>query len=134
MSSSEQRKVIFTEQDILDARRLLAVLDERSRRKAAGRLEGPAQIADQLLSPADERADGENDQGVSTFDRRPQLTATRGEGEVGSGLGSWRGSGPVETREGDVAMRPPAQPSAGSYSNGFTIEAEARNAHSGKSD
>lgn len=41
---NEQRKVIFTEQDILDARRLLAVLDERSKRKAAGRLEGPARI------------------------------------------------------------------------------------------
>ena len=46
--SNEQRKVIFTEQDILDAQRLLRVLVERSERnKASGSLKAPEQIAEE---------------------------------------------------------------------------------------
>ena len=46
MSSSERRKGFWTDQDILDAHRLLRVLDERSKQKAAERLQASAQIAE----------------------------------------------------------------------------------------
>jgi len=76
----------WTEEDFRDAARLLAVLEQRSKNRRAGRL-GPValEIADQLLSPTDKRADGASDGVQVTLKRRPQLTATREEGEVGSG-------------------------------------------------
>jgi hypothetical protein len=86
MSNSRRRN--FREDETLEAaaRRLLQEWDERiARKKAAERLEASAQIADQSCPSADKRADGESDQGVSTLNRRPQLTATREDGEVGSG-------------------------------------------------
>ena len=75
----------WTRQDFRDAARLLAVLEQRSKNRRAGRL-GPValEIADQPMSQA-EKADGGSDQGVSTLDHRPQLTATRQGLEVGSG-------------------------------------------------
>jgi hypothetical protein len=62
------------------AARLLAGLDARAekRRKAAGRLEGPAEITDRPLSP-DEKADGASNEGLGMLKRRPQFTAGREE-------------------------------------------------------
>ena len=63
------------------------MIDERKAKKASGSLNSPEKFADQparSLASADERADGENDQGVSTFDRRPQLTDNREEVAGGS--------------------------------------------------
>lgn len=120
----------WTEQDAKDACRLLAELDKRSkRRKAAGSLGvSPDQFTDQPLSPA-EKADGAS-MGSGTLKRRPQLTPAVGghsgdhtiEGVADGGLVTGGVSGPVETRC-DASMRPPAQPSAGSYESHFTVEA-----------
>lgn len=61
-------------ESISDAvRRLCRAIDERKERRASG-AQSPEQIAYPDVSPSGERADGENDHGVSTFDRRPQLT------------------------------------------------------------
>lgn len=71
-------------ESISDAvRRLCRAIDERKERRASG-AQSPEQIAYPDVSPSGERADGENDHGVSTFDRRPQLTDNREEVAGGS--------------------------------------------------
>ncbi|WP_404927128.1 hypothetical protein [Mesorhizobium sp. ORM16] len=68
------------------ARRLIGVMDERAKRRASGRLQGPEQIQDQPLSPA-ENADGERLLGSGSLDRRPQSADADREDSCGSGLG-----------------------------------------------
>lgn len=132
MDSRQQRKVVFTEQDEIDAARLLAVLEQRSKKRKtlAGGVLGPAEIAESSEA-LEKAADSENGGVFGAFNRCPPVAAA---GEDGSGLVGWRGSGPVETRI-DFAMRPPAQPCAGSNGEGFTVEAvgeRARNVRTAK--
>lgn len=78
----------WTEQDAKDAARLLERLEQRAKRETlAGGVRGPAQIAYPACPLLDKRADGENDQGVGTLNRRPQLTDSREELAGGSGKG-----------------------------------------------
>jgi len=123
MNSSEQRKdfsIIWTEQDRLDAARLLAVLEQRSEKRKAlagsARL-GPAEIAEPSVSPLGKGADGEKSAlGSGTLDpRRQQSTVAGGECD---GLGSWLGLCVC-----DASMRQPA-PCAGPNESGFTVEAQ----------
>lgn len=116
--------VEWTEEDTRDAARLskvLAVNAEKWKRQAGGKL-GPAEIAESSEA-LEKAADSENGGSLGAFNRCPPVAAA---GEDGSGLVGWRGYGPVETRI-DSAMRPPAQPCAGSNGERFTVEAEARN-------
>lgn len=87
-------------------------MDERKKRRASG-AQGPEQIADQpavSLARADERADGENDQGVSTFDRRPQLTdnleEVAGGSRIGGGRATMPGCEPVSLEVSNGRTRP----------------------------
>ena len=77
--SNEQRKVIFTKQDEIDAARLLAVLEQRSKSKRlAGASGRPAEIHDPAVK-LEKAADSENDWGLSSFDRCPPVAAAEGE-------------------------------------------------------
>ncbi|TJU85593.1 MAG: hypothetical protein E5Y10_24550 [Mesorhizobium sp.] len=125
--------VEWTEQDTRDAARLSRVLAANAeKRKAAGSLVGePENFNDPAPTVLEKAADSENGGVLGAFDRCPPVAASRE--EIGSGLDGWRGSGPVETRI-DFAMRPPAQPCAGSNGEGFTVEAvgeRARNVRTG---
>lgn len=113
MVGSERKA--WTEQDEIDAARLLAVLEHRSnKRKTADR--PAAQIQDRPLSQG-EKADGES-MGSSMLDRRPQFTqprrngsdhvAERGRNSNGLEMGNGRaalGSEPISRRT-DSCARP----------------------------
>ena len=85
--SNEQRKVVFTEQDEIDAVRLLRVLDERSKKskRLAGGLGGPAGIQESSKA-LEKAADDESEMGLGSLNRRPPVAAA--EEEDGRGLGS----------------------------------------------
>jgi len=121
------------------ARRLIGVMDERAKKKAAERLEGSAKIQDRPLSPG-ENADGASDGVSGSLKRRPQQFTNReaagdpvaGEGEPGNG---WVSGG--VSAFCDFPVRPPAQPCADPNGEGFTIEAKgpkARNVRDGIPD
>ena len=122
----------WTEEDFRDAARLLAVLEQRSKNRRAGRL-GPValEIADQLLSPTDKRADGESDGVQVSLNRRPQLTSAQGEVGRGFDCGQvvvdhgkcW----PAEGMAGGSITCP--RPDADMIANGFTVLVSNSNAH-----
>ncbi|PBB75183.1 hypothetical protein CK227_10345 [Mesorhizobium sp. WSM4308] len=84
MSDQQRKEPNWREEESMEAAasRLLRVLDERAKKRAAG-AQSPARILDRPLSP-DEGADGESDLGSGSLDRRPQLTDSRE--ELASGL------------------------------------------------
>lgn len=86
MSSSEQRKVIFTEQDSRDAERLGKVLEANAAKwkKAAERLEASAKIADPACPLLEKGGSPQRMRRSAAFDGLPQSTAAEGSG---SGLG-----------------------------------------------
>ena len=121
------------------ASRLLRVLDERAKKRAAERLEASTKIQDRPLPP-DENADGASDGVQGSLKRRPQQFTNReaagdpvaGEGGSGNGLVSGGVSAFC-----DFPVRPPAQPCADPNGEGFTIEAKgpkARNVRDGIPD
>lgn len=138
MSSSERRKVVFTEQDEIDAARLLAVLEQRSKQKrlAGGLVGEPAEIRDPAPTVLEKRPEASKRVGVIAqasgqyatggVDGSDHIADEAGNGWVAGGV-----SGLLRARI-DFAMRPPAQPCAGSNGEGFTVEAEARNVHTAK--
>ena len=71
--------------------------------------------------------------GVMDERARKKASGAQSPEQIADEIDGWRGSGPVETRF-DFPMRPPAQPCAGSDGERFTVEAEARNARTDKSD
>ncbi|TGR83313.1 hypothetical protein EN866_34250 [Mesorhizobium sp. M2D.F.Ca.ET.223.01.1.1] len=78
MENRHRRKDWREEESIEDAaRRLLAELDERVRRKASERLEGSEKIADRPWSQ-DERGGSESDGVTGSLDRCRQSTPTVG--------------------------------------------------------
>jgi hypothetical protein len=91
MSDEQRREPRWRDYETFEdaARRLIGVMDERAKKRktlAGGDL-GPAEIADQVMSPPDKRADGERLRGSVSLDRRPQLTSDQGEVVRGSGMG-----------------------------------------------
>ena len=134
-SSSNERN--WREDETLEAaaRRLWRDWDERiARKKAAEGLDNSsAEIGSPTAVPACRENDGQNPsdlQGFCALKDSGRHTAARA-WEDSSGCGSWRGLCVC-----GVAMRPPAQPSAGSNSDGFTVEAEgiAQNVRSDEGD
>lgn len=123
---------------LADAKRAMEAREKE--KQLAGGLSGPAKIQkSKNVCPCvflENAADSES-VGLGSLDRCPPVNAAEGRNssdhttlarESAGGLVAGGVSGPVETRE-EFAMRPPAQPSAGSYGEGFTVEAEgiARN-------
>lgn len=136
--SGEKRKD-FREFETMEeaARRLIGVMDERKKRRLAGGLEGPAEIRNQpAVSPAKAENGGQSPSAcvgsAALKSSGRQSTPPRGgngddhvanHGQGGSnGLVAGGVDGLLRARI-DVAMRPPAQPCAGSNSDGFTIDA-----------
>ncbi len=91
MSSTDRKgvSVVWTEQDRLDARRLLAELDARSKRKAAERLEASAQIQEsEAAGPcvALEKSESPERMRSAALQGLSQSTDANGEECRGSGL------------------------------------------------
>ncbi|TIO15604.1 MAG: hypothetical protein E5X86_19730 [Mesorhizobium sp.] len=118
LSMESNRRKVWTEQDEIDAARLLAVLEQRSKKKrlAGGLVGEPAKIRDPAPTVLEKRPAGESKMGLGLLDHRPrQFTPQPGEasgdhvteGENGHGLDAdGVGSGPVEP--GDVLEHPSA--------------------------
>lgn len=125
MSAEQRREPNWRETESTEdaARRLLAVLDERSRRnKASGRLQAPEQIQkSEAASPCvalEKRPADERNQGSASLQSAGQLTVAWVEGEDGNGLGAdGVDHGPVEP--GDVLKHPSAT-SADLFQDAFT--------------